>query len=740
MVNHSLFLQKNYICHCSLKYTEPGVIGCNTFAILNLTAMKRTAIILCFSLLATLTYAQWTWKNPLPQGNTLNSLCFIDATTGYSAGECGTILKTEDSGLTWTILSGGTTCDLYSVFFTDRDNGFVVGDRTIRKTVDGGLSWQDVGDGYDNVAFRDVFFPDAQTGYAAGYLGKMYKTVDAGQTWNILVTGTTNDIYSVYFTDVNTGFAVGEDGLFAKTTDGGLNWTLDTIGPWALNLYTVCFPDANTGYAAGSYGTLLKTVNGGATWSPQTSGMSSPIMDLAFPDNTTGYAAGGFGTLLKTANGGATWTMMNSDTLGFQFNAIHFTGAANGIAVGYKGKIARTGDGGATWTGTSNMNCMYNITSFSFSGSDTAYASGYCYLGNSVRTAMLKSVNGGDDWVYLPGGSATTGGRLAATNGHTVYQAGRQGRIIKTTDGGNTWNVLSTGTSYDLSSICFINADTGLATGMNGKMIKTINAGNSWYNVTTNVFYPLHGIYFTDASTGYAVGDSGIIIKTTNGGQSWLPKTSGTKLALMSVFFPDANTGYAAGGWHMTGIVLKTTNGGATWQKVFNGNKNWLQSVYCTDVNTCYVASGDDYYAGGIIKTTDGGLTWFEQPLPNTYEPLSQIFFKDATTGFVTGNAGIILKTDNGGGTVRINEIQSPVSAFSVFPNPAAGKVALTTNGTGNDEIRVNILTVTGNVVFEAKFRNLKVYEVDVSKFIRGLYLVKIQTPAGTEVKKLMIN
>ena len=54
----------------------------------------------------------------------------------------GTILKTIDGGTTWTTLSSGTTNDLNSVYFTDANTGYAVGDTgTILKTIDGGTTW-----------------------------------------------------------------------------------------------------------------------------------------------------------------------------------------------------------------------------------------------------------------------------------------------------------------------------------------------------------------------------------------------------------------------------------------------------------------------------------------------------------------------------------------------------------------------------------------------------------------------
>jgi hypothetical protein len=43
----------------------------------------------------------WFWQNPLPQGNTLNSVQLVSADIGWAVGDGGTILKTTDGGLSW---------------------------------------------------------------------------------------------------------------------------------------------------------------------------------------------------------------------------------------------------------------------------------------------------------------------------------------------------------------------------------------------------------------------------------------------------------------------------------------------------------------------------------------------------------------------------------------------------------------------------------------------------------------
>jgi photosystem II stability/assembly factor-like uncharacterized protein len=101
--------------------------------------MKPVFIVLCFSFNSILAYSQWTWQNPLPQGNNLNCIKVIDANTCYSVGNCGTIIKTTNGGTDWSILNSGTSADLFSVFFSTPNTGYAVGSGgTAIKTINGG--------------------------------------------------------------------------------------------------------------------------------------------------------------------------------------------------------------------------------------------------------------------------------------------------------------------------------------------------------------------------------------------------------------------------------------------------------------------------------------------------------------------------------------------------------------------------------------------------------------------------
>jgi len=63
--------------------------------------MKKIGLVFSLVLFFSVSFqinAQWFWQNPLPQGNNLYSVDFIDSDLGWTVGSYGTILKTTNGG------------------------------------------------------------------------------------------------------------------------------------------------------------------------------------------------------------------------------------------------------------------------------------------------------------------------------------------------------------------------------------------------------------------------------------------------------------------------------------------------------------------------------------------------------------------------------------------------------------------------------------------------------------------
>ncbi|MDD5087949.1 MAG: YCF48-related protein [bacterium] len=91
---------------------------------------RRLVFLLGIGLLMTAPFSQaqnWQWQNPLPTGNSLSDVVFVNENTGWIVGGSGTILHTTDGGATWTFQESGTGSGLAEICFRDSQQGFAVG-------------------------------------------------------------------------------------------------------------------------------------------------------------------------------------------------------------------------------------------------------------------------------------------------------------------------------------------------------------------------------------------------------------------------------------------------------------------------------------------------------------------------------------------------------------------------------------------------------------------------------------
>jgi photosystem II stability/assembly factor-like uncharacterized protein len=213
----------------------------------------------------------------------------------------------------WVQQNSGTTKDLYSVYFTDVNTGYAVGDSgTILKTINGGMTWSPKNSGI-SINLNSIHYSDSNSGYIVGDQGVILKSNDAGENWTFQNLGSSLDLNSVYFTDVNTGYIAGGNGdslYILKTDNGGNQWTMvylyvSTPNPWYPSiLYSIHFADNNTGYAVGTTNlftgydvpkqVVLKTTNGGADWAQLIIPESGSLYSVYFTDTFTGYCVGSY--------------------------------------------------------------------------------------------------------------------------------------------------------------------------------------------------------------------------------------------------------------------------------------------------------------------------------------------------------------------------------------------------------------------------------------------------------------
>jgi photosystem II stability/assembly factor-like uncharacterized protein len=265
----------------------------------------------------------------------LNAVTFVTPQSGWIVGGFGTILHTEDGGRSWQKQASGTREILNAVTFVTPQSGWAVGGNDWKKgsgiilhTEDGGRSWQ--GQNRGTVRFNAVSFVTPQEGWVVGDQGTILGTVDGGRNWQKQDSGTTNDLSGVTFVTSRAGWAVGEDVMLKNngtvilhTEDGGLSWQKQEGAlpvPW---LNAVAFVTAQSGWVVGddpiiakNRSVILYTYDGGRRWDEQGPDLSVGLRSVAFVTPEAGWAVGDHGTILHTVTGGAFagWKKQDSGT------------------------------------------------------------------------------------------------------------------------------------------------------------------------------------------------------------------------------------------------------------------------------------------------------------------------------------------------------------------------------------------------------------------------------------------
>lgn len=143
----------------------------------------------------------------------LSSVCFSDSTTAHVVGY-GLVLRSIDGGKTWQPHNDLLGDFFQSIYFVTDKVGYIVGlNGGILKTTDSGTTWSYLKKSrtIGNPRFRSVFFSDALRGWICGEGGVLWHTTDGGESWKVIDNMPNVDFYDV-FTTHTEGWLVGQNG------------------------------------------------------------------------------------------------------------------------------------------------------------------------------------------------------------------------------------------------------------------------------------------------------------------------------------------------------------------------------------------------------------------------------------------------------------------------------------------------------------------------------------------------
>ena len=511
------------------------------------------------------------------------------------------VWRSDDGGETWQRLfydANFSATHTNSIAVHPADSGTaIVGDLHghITRSTDGGAQWQRVYTGSRPV--YDVAFSPSQPAivYAGDGGGSLLKSIDAGNTWNVMSVVQSNGIGSLAVDPQYPGtlYAGARDGVF-KSTDGGQGWA-KVLNSAQIVEVTVAPSEPNLVLAAASDG-VYRSDDNGSTWT-RTLNSHAHSVKVAAADSQVVHAGTAEG-VYRSADGGLSWANQSS---GLQYTDV--------------GPLTvHPQDPNAVLAGS-------NIWQWTFHRDP--------FPASTEGEGIYKTTDGGGSWSKKTGGFIDRDVVAVAVdpnNPDVVYVGPECSRgIFRSQDGGASWAFISGGPENGFWDIghytMLLEVDAGSNVYLTGRFgfARSADQGQSWTPLpNSSVRRHSHGL-------GISPHDSQLIFVGTS------PKQDPTE----TDDFPG-------------GRILRSTDGGGLWQEVGSGFPSGADtSVHdfafdAVDPNVVYVAT-TKHEIGlpptsvtvGIYKSTDGGDTWTEANSGLTTLDVDSIAASPTTSGLL---------------------------------------------------------------------------------------------------------
>jgi photosystem II stability/assembly factor-like uncharacterized protein len=236
----------------------------------------------------------YNWNIKATYGGRLKKVKFINALTGYAGGN--KFLKTTNAGENWTIWNWTVGRIMEDMFVVSEDTIWYGDSEPIYggafRTTNGGINWEKRDSGIPANSYPIyIYFYNSRIGFATGNTN-VYKTTDAGISWNLTFSG---GAQKLYFKDSLNGYRAMQG--FFRTTNGGLNWSKDSLPSVLGNTYNVKWlsnfyvTNSEIIYGVGAYFQYLnnlsvkpiiyKSTNSGLNWGYQIPDTSFSIYNFS---------------------------------------------------------------------------------------------------------------------------------------------------------------------------------------------------------------------------------------------------------------------------------------------------------------------------------------------------------------------------------------------------------------------------------------------------------------------------
>ena len=514
------------------------------------------------------------------------------------------------------------------------------------KSVDGGDSWGRIVQGLDTLTpFSPLTVGQGQV-LALGTQGDgIFRSDSGGENWQRINNGLdTLDIGLVYIRPNNPQgmLAAGAQGGLSRSIDGGQTWNLVADADQSFLVLTEA---DGTLWAGDKAGQLLRSSDGGQSW--------QSLLTVA-DDPVTAIAARGQTVYVGTASQGM--FRIESDTLavsaisqGLDDRRIQdiklLPGNSSGVMISsWDRGIFMSTDRGNTWTnypqGLVKDRQADEFDTHHFSEialSDTFAEDKTAFLGGF--NGLYKSTQGGQGWQEI---ETLARGVVVAMDVSPSYASDSTlalttyvGKIMVSRDRGETWQLTMNGVEVPR---------------LNGSFEPSYQDPRRFFDIA---FSPDYG----RDQTLFTAGLWTKFLRSTNGAKSWsLHALSQEVRGLTLLLSPEFGTDKTLYIGNQAGLLFRSTNGGKTFAKVANlpwerGNDSPSMVIspgFATD-RTLYTVADS-----GVYRSTDAGKTW-RSTTENTpiaeasslHIEISPNYLQDKTL-IVSSHEGLFRPTDGG--------------------------------------------------------------------------------------------